>query len=78
MTGGFAAPATAGRMFWGEEETSSEIDRSRQDGIEVLVDAAEREDVQKDARVHASFGRSRIFPFQWLSQLAHQWDKDQL
>jgi hypothetical protein len=67
MTGRLAAPTTVGRMVWSEEETASEIDRGCQDGIEVSVDAAEGENIEEDARVHSSFGRSRIFPFQWLS-----------
>ena len=62
MTGGLTAPATVGRMIRSEEETASQIDRGYQDGIEVPVDPTKREDVEKDARIRANFGRSRIFP----------------
>jgi len=63
MAGGLAAPATVGWTVWREEETASEMNGRCQDGIEVFVDATERENVEEDARVHASFGRSWIFPF---------------
>ena len=62
MTRRLAAPATVWWMVRGEEQTPSEIDGGCQDGIEISVDPAEREDMKQDAGVRACFRRSWIFP----------------